>query len=88
MDVTTRVTRRSETTAPPDRLDTSEYFQQVVLQPCSGPSLLHSMRVSCSEVKFKCGSKQHEGVYSKAAVKMLVFPKKVREKRAMQASLN
>ena len=29
LDVTTRVTRRSENDLPPDRLDTSEYFQQV-----------------------------------------------------------
>ena len=29
LDVATRVTRRSENEAPPDRLDTSEYFQQV-----------------------------------------------------------
>ena len=29
LDVTTRVTRRSENESPPDRLDTSEYFQQV-----------------------------------------------------------
>lgn len=29
LDITTRVTRRSETSAAPDRLDTSEYFQQV-----------------------------------------------------------
>ena len=34
LDVTTRVTRRSENTLPPDRLDTSEYFQQVPA-PCS-----------------------------------------------------
>lgn len=33
VDVTTRVTRRSETTAPPDRLDTSEYFQQIYASP-------------------------------------------------------
>ncbi len=30
LDVTTRVTRRSENDSPPDRLDTSEYFQQVI----------------------------------------------------------
>lgn len=33
LDVTTRVTRRSENEAPPDRLDTSEYFQQVLHKP-------------------------------------------------------
>ena len=32
LDVTTRVTRRSENESPPDRLDTSEYFQQVWLE--------------------------------------------------------
>lgn len=32
LDITTRVTRRSENEAPPDRLDTSEYFQQVPAQ--------------------------------------------------------
>ena len=31
LDVTTRVTRRSKNESPPDRLDTSEYFQQVGL---------------------------------------------------------
>ena len=30
LDVTTRVTRRSENDSPPDRLHTSEYFQQVI----------------------------------------------------------
>ena len=34
LDVTTRVTRRSENESPPDRLDTSEYFQQVGLRHC------------------------------------------------------
>ena len=33
LDVTTRVTRRSENESPPDRLDTSEYFQQVGPRP-------------------------------------------------------
>ena len=28
LDILTRVTRRSETQQPPDRLDTSEYFEQ------------------------------------------------------------
>ena len=38
LDVTTRVTRRSENDTPPDRLDTSEYFQQVTsLSPTVGP---------------------------------------------------
>ncbi|CAK0786139.1 hypothetical protein CVIRNUC_009352 [Coccomyxa viridis] len=33
LDVTTRVTRRSENESPPDRLDTSEYFQQTYVAP-------------------------------------------------------
>lgn len=33
LDVATRVTRRSENEAPPDRLDTSEYFQQTYVAP-------------------------------------------------------
>ncbi|CAL5226960.1 g9845 [Coccomyxa viridis] len=33
LDVTTRVTRRSENDSPPDRLDTSEYFQQTYVAP-------------------------------------------------------
>lgn len=32
--MTTRVTRRSENDTPPDRLDTSEYFQQVLAHLC------------------------------------------------------
>jgi hypothetical protein len=38
LDVVTRVTRRSEAQLPENRLDTSEYFEQV------GPHHVHSAR--------------------------------------------
>ena len=45
LDVTTRVTRRSENESPPNRLDTSEYFQQVCCYQNGVLTLAHHLRL-------------------------------------------
>ena len=45
LDVTTRVTRRSENDSPPDRLDTSEFFQQVCCYQNGPLTLAHHLRL-------------------------------------------